>query len=113
MRPLWILAGFFATVMTGTGLAAYAILFRRQTAEGDSPLMETLGRIGRAAPVRPRESDRLQRRLGQAGYQAPAAPPVYSGGRMASAALMALLVFAPALFTTRSRYIEVAPGMCG
>jgi len=113
MRPLWILAGFFATVMAGTGLAAYAVLFRRQTAGGDSPLMETLGRIGRAAPVRPRESDRMQRRLGQAGYQSPAAPPVYSGIRVASAALMALLLFAAALFNTRSLYSAVLAGMCG
>ena len=113
MRELWILAGFFATVMMGTGLAAYAVLFRRQTGGAGSPLMETLGRIGRAAPVRPRESDRLQRRLGQAGYRSLAAPPVYSGIRVASAALMALILFAAALFNTRSLYSAVLAGMCG
>ena len=54
MREFWILAGFFATVMATSGLAAYAVLFRRETAAGDSPLMKTLGRIGRASPLRPR-----------------------------------------------------------
>jgi|SRR5579859_124801 len=113
MRELWILAGFFATVMMGTGLAAYAVLFRREQAEGDSPLMETLGLIGRATPLRPRESDILQRRLGQAGYRSPAAPPVYSGIRVASATLIAMTLFAVALFNTRSLYNAVLAGMCG
>ena len=113
MRELWILAGFFAAVMTSSGLAAYAVLFRRENAAGDSPLVETLGRIGRATPVRPRESDRLQRRLGQAGYRSPAAPPVYSGIRVASAALMALFLFAGALLNTQSLYSAVLAGTCG
>ncbi len=113
MRELWFLTGFFTTVMTATGVAGYALLFRRENKGGDGPLMETLGRIGRAAPVRPDESDRLQRRLGQAGYRSPAAPPVYSGIRVASAALIALLLFAAALFNTRSLYSALLAGMCG
>ncbi len=113
MREFWILAGFFAAVMASSGLAAYAVLFRRETAAGDSPLMKTLGRIGRAAPVRPRESDRLQMRLGQAGYRSPAAPPVYSGIRVASAALMALILFAGALLNTRTLYSALLAGTCG
>jgi len=113
MRELWILTGFFATVMAGTGVAAYAVLFRREPTGGDGPLMEALGRIGRAALVRPRESDRLLRRLGQAGYRSPAATPVYSGIRVASAALIALILFAAALFNTRSLYSAMLAGMCG
>ena len=54
--------------MIGAGLVGYAVSFGRQTAGRESPLMETLGRISRAA-VRPREYDRLRRRLGQAGYR--------------------------------------------
>jgi tight adherence protein C len=113
MRELWILTGFFATVMAGTGVAAYAVLFRRGAAAGDSPLMETLGRIGRAAPVRPDESDRLQRRLSQAGYRSPAAPSVYAGIRTASAALIGLILFAAASFNTRSIYSAMLAGVCG
>jgi len=41
MRELCILAGFFVTVMVGTGLVGYAVLFGRQTADSESPLMET------------------------------------------------------------------------
>ena len=112
MRELWILTGFFVTVMMGTGLAGYAVLFGRQTAGSEGPLMETLGRIGLAA-VRPRESDRLRRRLGQAGYRSPAASPVYSGIRVASAALIGLILFATALFNTGSLYSAVLAALCG
>jgi tight adherence protein C len=113
MRELCILAGFFATVLMGTGLVGYAVLFRRQSAGGGSPLMETLGRIGRAAPVGARESGRLQMRLVRAGYRSLSAPPVYSGIRVASAALIALTLFAAALFNTRSLYSAVLAGLCG
>jgi len=112
MRELCILAGFFVTVMMCTGLVGYAVLFGRQAAGSESPLMETLGRIGRAA-VRPRESDRLQRRLGQAGYRSLSASPVYSGIRVASAALIALTLFAFALFNTGSLYSAVLAALCG
>lgn len=112
MRELCIFAGFFVTVMMGTGLVGYAVLFGRQSAGGGSPLMEALGRIGRAA-VRPQESDRLQRRLGRAGFRSPSASPVYSGIRVASAALIALILFALALFNSRSLYSAVLAALCG
>jgi tight adherence protein C len=112
MRELWIFTGFFVTVMMGTGVVGYAVLFGRQTAGSESALVETLGRIGLAA-VRPRESDRLRRRLGRAGYRSPSASPVYSGIRVASAALIALILFAIALFNTGSLYSAVLAALSG
>src|SRR5260370_29720609 len=112
MRELWIFTGFFVTVMMGTGVVGYAVLFGRQAAGSESALVETLGRIGLAA-VRPRESDRLRRRLGRAGYRSPSASPVYSGIRVASAALIALILFAIALLNTGSLYSAVLAALCG
>jgi tight adherence protein C len=112
MREFCILAGFFLSVMMGTGLVGYAALFRRQTSEDGSPLMDTLGRIGRAAPVRPQESDRLQMRLGLAGYRSPGAAPVYSGIRVASAGFIALIVFGIALSRAQSLYPAVLAAFC-
>jgi tight adherence protein C len=112
MRELCIFAGFFVTVMIGTGLAGYAVLFGRQIAGGGSTLMETLGRIGRAAPVGPEESGRLRKRLGQAGYRSPSSPPIYAGIRVASAALVGLSLFFLALFNT-GLYGAALAALCG
>jgi tight adherence protein C len=113
MRELYILAGFFLVVMAGTGLLGYAALFRRQTDEETAgPLMETLSRIGRIAPVRPEESDRLRKRLGLAGYRSLSAAPVYSGIRIASAGLLGLVALGLAAYTAQSLYRGVLAALC-
>jgi tight adherence protein C len=102
MRELSILAGFFLVVMAATGLLGYAVLFREQTGEdGGNALLSMLRRIGLAAPVRPGESDRLRQRLGLAGYRLPQAAPVFSGIRVASAALLGLAAFGLAVYNVR------------
>ena len=68
-------------------------LFRRPTQkDGRNPFIETLQRIGQAAPVREQESDRLRKRLRLAGHHVPSAALIFSGIRMACAALMGLVV---------------------
>jgi tight adherence protein C len=112
MREFYILTGFFLSVLMGTGLVGYAALFRRPASEGGSPLMETLGRIGRAAPVRPQESDRLQIRLAMAGYRSPGAASIYSCIRVASAAFVALIVLGIALSRGQHLYPAVLAALC-
>ena len=92
MHAFWILTGFFLVVMAGTGLLGYVALFHDTTEKnGKNPLMETLQRIGRAAPVREQESDRLRKRLRLAGHHVPSAALIFSGIRMACAALLGLV----------------------
>jgi tight adherence protein C len=93
MTPAGILATLFMLVMGSIFAVGYAVLGRgRTTEERARPLMDTLRRIGRAAPVRPREADRLRQQLSMAGYESPAAEP-YVGIRVAGAAIMALVAF--------------------
>ena len=68
MREICILAGFFLVVMTTTCAAGYSVLFKEEKEDSESPLVETLRRIGAMAPLRPKESDRLRKRLVLAGY---------------------------------------------
>lgn len=93
MRELLIFAGFFLTVMAGTGGLAYVALFRDREHAGENSVIETLHRIGRSAPVRPAESDKLRQKLRLAGYTLPSAVPVFSGIRLAAAAFLGLVVF--------------------
>jgi tight adherence protein C len=93
MRELLIFAGFFMTVMAGTCLVGYVALFGDEEHAGENSLIDTLRRIGRSAPVRPAESDRLRENLRLAGYTVPSAVPVFSGIRLASAAALGLVVF--------------------
>jgi tight adherence protein C len=92
--PLGIFAKLFLLIMGAILVVGYAVLERgRATEESASPLMDTLRRIGRAAPVRPREADRLSQQLAMAGYPSPAAEPIYAGIRIAAAAIMGLSAF--------------------
>jgi tight adherence protein C len=94
MHELFILAAVFLAVMAGTVWLGYGgPLDGQDGQEAPSPLMETLQRIGRAAPLRPQESGRLRRRLGLAGYSQPSAALIFSGIRLAAAALLGLVVF--------------------
>ena len=88
MRELLIFTGFFLTVMAGTGVLGYVARFRDREHAGENTLIDALHRIGRSAPVRPGESDRLRQKLRLAGYTLPSAVPVFSGIRLASAALL-------------------------
>jgi tight adherence protein C len=94
MHPLGIFGSLFLLVMGSIFVVGYAVLERGQeTEENASPLMDTLRRIGRAAPVRPREADRLRQQLTMAGYHSPSAEPIYVGIRVAVAAIMGLVAF--------------------
>src|SRR5690348_8849667 len=105
MRELWILGGFFLAVLAGTGCLGYLMLFRGQVeGNGESPLVGTLRRIGRATPVRRGESDRLSQRLSLAGYREAAAAAIYSGIRMASAGLLGLVMFGAVTYHAQSLY---------
>ncbi|PYT25635.1 MAG: hypothetical protein DMG57_24330 [Acidobacteria bacterium] len=79
--------------MAGTGVLGEVALFRNREHAGENPLIETLHRIGRSAPVRPRESDRIRQKLRFAGYALASAVPVFLGIRLASAAVLGLFVF--------------------
>src|SRR5579864_769466 len=113
MRELWILGGFFLVVMAETGCAGYLMLFRGQVEKNsESPLMGTLRRIGRATPVRRGESDRLSQRLSLAGYREASAAAIYSGIRMASAALFGLVMFGIVVCYGQSLYRAVLAALC-
>src|SRR6185503_7458440 len=94
MREICILAGFFLVVMATTCAAGYSVLFKDENEDSESSLVETLRRIGAMAPLRPKESDRLRKRLVLAGYHVPSATVIFSGIRLASAAVFSLLVAA-------------------
>jgi tight adherence protein C len=112
MPPIVILASLFLVVMGSIVLAGYAVLVRgRATHESASPLMNTLRRIGRAAPVRPKEADRLRQQLSMAGYQSPAAEP-YVGIRVASAAIMGLVAFGITTFQEAGFSRTALAAMC-
>ena len=64
--------------------------------------METLRRIGRATPLRPNESGQLRYRLSLAGYRQPSAAPIFSGIRVAAAALLGLMAFTSGLYMAHS-----------
>jgi len=109
-----ILAGFFLVVLTATGVVGYIALFRdRRDEPGESSLMGTLHRIGRVAPIRPEESDRLRRRLSLAGHNLPTAAPIFSGIRVASAALFGLLLFGVALYRVNGLSPALLAALCG
>jgi len=96
LPELLIFAGFFLTVLAATVVGGYFTLFRKGEPAGPTSLLEALNRIGRSAPVRPAESDRIRQQLRLAGYTQEAAVPVFTGIRLASAAALALFVFAAA-----------------
>jgi tight adherence protein C len=81
--------------------------------ETESTLTEVLRHIGVAAPVGREESNRLRRRLALAGYRQPSAAPIYSGIRIASAAVLGLLVLGLATYYTHSFYKAVLSALCG
>jgi tight adherence protein C len=109
-----ILAGFFLVVLTATGVVGYFALFRdRRDEPGEGSLMGTFERIGRVAPIRPEESDRLRRRLSLAGHNLPAAAPIFSGIRVASAALVGLLLFGVALYRVNGLSPALLAALCG
>ncbi len=84
MYPLGIFASLFLLVMGSIVVVGYAVLERRRvTEESASPLLDTLRRIGRAAPVQPGEADRLRQQLSMAGYRSRSAEPIYAGIRVA------------------------------
>jgi tight adherence protein C len=113
MHTFWILAGFFGAVMAGTALLSYMVLSREsKDQDRQSPLLETLRRIGRAAPVRPQESDRLRTRLRLAGYVVPSAASIFSGIRVACAGLLGLVIFSIALYSVESLYQATLGALC-
>jgi tight adherence protein C len=114
MPEFFILAAFFGVVMAGTSLFGYVVMRGRQAGgEGENTLTEVLRNIGVAAPVGKQEFDRLRRRLALAGYRQPSAAPIYSGIRIASAAVLGLLVLGLATFYTHSFYKAVLSALCG
>ena len=101
-------------VLTATGVVGYIALIRdRRDEPGESSLMGTLHRIGRVAPIRPEESDRLRRRLSLAGHNLPTAAPIFSGIRVASAALFGLLLFGVALYRVNGLSPALLAALCG
>src|SRR6185295_11955437 len=114
MHSLGIFAGLFLLVMSVTVALGYIVLNRGQAAdETASPLIDTLRRIGRAAPVRPREADRLRQELGFAGYRLPSAEPIYAGIRVASAAIVSLLLFGIAAYQDAGFSRSALAALCG
>jgi tight adherence protein C len=112
MAPIGIFASLFLVVMSTIVLAGYAMLERgKATHERASPLMDALRRIGRAAPVRPREADRLRQQLSMAGYQSPSAEP-YVGIRIAAAAMMGLVAFGLTTFQEAGFSRRALAAMC-
>ncbi len=112
MHTFWILTGFFGGVMAGTALLGYIVLSREpKDKDSQSPLLKTLQRIGKAAPVRPQESDRLRNRLRLAGYYVPSAAPIFSGIRVACAGLLSLVIFSIALYSV-SLYQATLAALC-
>jgi tight adherence protein C len=112
MREICILAGFFLVVMATTSAAGYSVLFKEEKENSESPLVEALRRIGAMAPLRPKESDRLRKRLVLAGYHSRSAPVIFSGIRLASAAIFSLLVAGIALSAGQTLYKTVLLGLC-
>lgn len=101
MAAIVLLAAVFLAVMAGTVWLGYRGSLPGGD-EGPGPLMETLRRIGRATPLRPNESGRLRQRLSLAGYRQPSAAPIFSGIRVAAAALLGLAAFTSGLYMAHS-----------
>jgi tight adherence protein C len=112
MREICILAGFFLVVMATTCAAGYSVLFKDEKEEGENRLMETLRRIGTMAPLRPKESDRLRKRLVLAGYHSRSATTIFTGIRLAAAAALSLLVAGIALYAGQTLYKTVLLALC-
>ncbi len=111
MHEIPILATFFLAVMAGTVWLGGAY-FGQGWKSGPSPLIETLRRIGRAAPVRPEESSRVRTKLSLAGYRQPSAALIFSGIRVAVAALLGLLVFSIGLYMAHSFFRIMLSALC-
>ncbi len=113
MRELWILCGFFLAVMTATAWMGYIALFSGQTDDdGASAVAKLLRRLGTATPPGAAEAGRLRQRLVLAGYRQPSAEAIYSGIRVGSAGMLALLCFSVTLFNAQSLYRAVLGGAC-
>ena len=113
MNEIPILVAFFLAVMAGTVWLGYGgSLLGQGRKVGPSPLIETLRRIGRATPLRPEESGRLRQRLRLAGYRQPSAAPIFSGIRVAAAALLGLVVFGIGLSMAHSLFRIVLSTLC-
>lgn len=112
MREICILAGFFMVVMATTCVAGYGVLFKGEKEESESRLLATLRRIGAMAPLRPKESDRLRQRLLLAGYASRPAVTIFSGIRLASAAVLSLLLAGIALYAGQTLYKTVLLSLC-
>ncbi|MBI3694330.1 MAG: type II secretion system F family protein [Acidobacteria bacterium] len=103
MTEFWILAGFFAFVMALTVLAGYALVLRpaaatpvaAPVADHASPkdvLAETVRRVGEQILARRSDADALRKRLVAAGYRSSSTVPLYSGLKVASALLLAIML---------------------
>ena len=112
MREICILAGFFLVVMAATCITGYSVLFKDEKEASESPLVATLRRIGTMAPLRPKESDLLRKRLVLAGYHSRPAAMIFSGIRLASAAVLSLLVAGIALYAGQTLYKTVLLSLC-
>ena len=125
MHPVAIFAGLFLLIMSTTLVLGYAVLDRgavlnrsavlnrgQAQDENASSLIDTLRRIGRAAPVRLREANRLRQQLSFAGYRSPSAEPIYAGIRVASAAIASMIVFGIAAYQGAGLYRTVLTVLC-
>src|SRR5579859_7458689 len=119
MLPVAIFAGLFLLAVSTTLVLGYAVLDRgvilnrgQAQDENASPLIDTLRRIGRAAPVRPREANRLRQQLSFAGYRSPSAEAIYAGIRVASAAIASIIVFGIAAYQGAGLYRTVLTVLC-
>ena len=103
MSEFWILAGFFAFVMALTTLAGYAVVLRPAAgapaaasgAESASPrewLAETVRRVGEGILAGQADANALRKRLVAAGYRSPSTVHMYSGLKVASALLLAIML---------------------
>jgi tight adherence protein C len=112
MREICILGGFFLVVMATTCAAGYNVLLKEENDDGEGRLMETLRRIGTMAPLRPKESERLRKRLVLAGYHSRPAAMIFTGIRLAAGAGLGLLAAAIALFAGHTLYKTLLLALC-
>src|SRR5256885_16705046 len=64
------------------------------------------------APLRPKDSDLLRKRLVLAGYYSRQAATIFSGIRLASAAILSLLLAGIALYSDQTLYKTVLLSLC-
>lgn len=112
MREFCILAGFFVVVMATTCGFGYGVLFQNEKEDSEGRLIETLRRIGTMAPLGPKQSDRLRKRLVLAGYHSRSATTIFTGIRLAAAAALSLLVAGIALSAGQTLYKAVLLALC-